>query len=277
MARALEFLPPTQMASFDQSRTDRRHRAAGHDGRTFADVGHQVVVDPGRLGMLDDYGDVGLAAAVDLAAGGRQVHAVGHFLVLELVVELVHHRLDDARGVGAGDVAVQPALGVGHHRHRVAGAADREALGLQLVDQRRDLGFVGDHELDVGADGEADMALGVLVGDVAELADRPHVHLPLRAGAHRPHLVAAMGDVVQDTGTRPIVVFPVAVVLQQSGMQVLLVVRYAALDRLAQLRLVHVSLRYCRYASRVLGACRDAAGPGRRRRRASIRPRFSWR
>jgi hypothetical protein len=97
-------------------------------------------------------------------------------------------------------------------------------------DQRRDLVRVGHHELDVRADGEAHVPFGVGVGDVAQLADGVDVHLALRAGAHRPDLVAAVRDVVQHAGPRPVVVFPVAVVLQQRRVQVLLVVGDAALD-----------------------------------------------
>jgi hypothetical protein len=47
-----------------------------HHRRALADVGHQVVVDLGGLVCCDDR-DVGLAAAVDLAATGRHMCAVG--------------------------------------------------------------------------------------------------------------------------------------------------------------------------------------------------------
>ena len=60
-----------------------------------------------------------------------------------------------------------------------------------------DLRLVGDQELDVGARGEAEMPVGEFVGDIAELADGEDVHLALGAGAHRPDLVAAFGDVMQ--------------------------------------------------------------------------------
>ncbi len=167
-----------------QRRPDGRHRAARHHRGALAHVGHQIVVDLGRLGVLDDDGDVGLAAAVDLAAAGGEVHAVGHLFLDELLVELVHQGLDGARGIGARDVAVQPALGVRNHGHRVARAAHREAVFLQGVDQRGHLGRVADHELDVAADGEAHMPFGIGVGDVAQLADGVDVHLPLRIHSH---------------------------------------------------------------------------------------------
>jgi hypothetical protein len=105
----------------------------------------------------------------------------------------------------------------------------KAALG-QRADQGRDLVLVGDHELDIAADREAHMAVGVGVGDVAELADRPDVHLPLGAGAHGPDLIAAVRHMVQHAGPRPVVVLPVAVVLQHRRMHELLVVRGAAFD-----------------------------------------------
>ena len=111
-------------------------------------------------------------------------------------------------------------LRVRDHRHRVAGAADRKAFGDQLVDQRLNLVEGAQHELDVAAGGEAHMALGELIADVAELADGEHVHLALRAGAHGPHLVAALGDMMQDAGPRPVMPRPCAVVLLQERMHV---------------------------------------------------------
>jgi hypothetical protein len=94
---------------------------------------------------------------------------------------------------------------------------------------------------EVRADGEPDVALGEAVGDVAQLADRVDVHLPLRAGAHGPHLVAGMRDVVQNAGARPVVVLPVAVILDEQRVQELPVVRHAALDCPPHLGLAHFS------------------------------------
>ena len=91
---------------------------------------------------------------------------------------------------------------------------------VSFVDQRLDLVLGADHELDVAARGEADMAFGELVADVAELADGEDVHLPRRAGAHRPDFVAALGDVMKNAGTRAVVPGPVAVVLLHEGMHV---------------------------------------------------------
>ena len=119
-------------------------------------------------------------------------------------IRLLHH----ARGVGARDVAMQPALGVRDHRHRIGGCADGKPFGRQLVDQRLNLRLGTQHEFDVAAGREAHVALGELVADVAELADGEHVHLALRAGAHRPHLVAALGDVMHHAHARVVVPGP---------------------------------------------------------------------
>ncbi len=196
----------------DHRGANGRDRAAGHDGRALANVGDEIVVDARRLGVLHVHRDVALAATVDLAARGGDPHAVGHLFLDELTVEHVHQRFHHAGSVGAGNVAVQPALGVRDHRHRSAGAAHREAFRFELLDQRGNFGFFRHHELDVGAGGEAHMAFGQLIADIAELADREHVHLALGASAHGPDLVTRLRHVVQNAGTRAIVPVPVAVV-----------------------------------------------------------------
>jgi hypothetical protein len=174
-------------------------------GRLFAHARHQIVVDAGRLGVLDVDGDVGLAAAVDLAAGSGDAHAVRHALVHELLVQLVHQGLHHARGVARGYVAMQPTLGVGDHGHRIPRPAHREAFRRQLIDEGLNLVGAAHHELDVAPDGEADMTLGELVGDVAELADGMDIHLALGARPHRPHFVPALRRVVEHAGTGPVV------------------------------------------------------------------------
>jgi hypothetical protein len=121
-------------------------------------------------------------------------------------------------------------------------------FAFQLGDQRIDLLLVGDDVLDVGADGEAHEAFGELLGDVAQLADGVGVHLALGAGTHRPDLVAGVRDVVQHAGTGTVVILPVAAILQQRRVHVLVVVGYAALDCLAQsLSFSHGCLRKSRY------------------------------
>jgi hypothetical protein len=52
------------------------------------------------------------------------------------------------------------------------------------------------------------IAVGVLVADVAQLAQREDVEDALGAGLDGPDLVAAVGDVAQHAGTRVLVVLP---------------------------------------------------------------------
>ncbi len=158
------------------------------------------------------------------------MHAVGHVFLDELGVQVIHQGLDGARGVGTRNVAVQPALGVGNGRHRVAGATHRETVVGQGIDQRFNTGRVRHHVLDVGANREAHMAVGIFIGNVAQLADGEEVHLALGAGAHGPDLVATVRHMVQHTRTWPVVVFPVAIIFFHQRVQKRLVVRNAALN-----------------------------------------------
>ena len=59
------------------------------------------------------------------------------------------------------------------------------------------------------------MPVGKFIRDLAQFADRMHVHLALRAGANGPYFVAAFGDMVQYAGSRPVMPIPIAVVLSQ--------------------------------------------------------------
>ena len=99
-----------------------------------------------------------------------------------------------------GYIAVQPALSMRDHGDGIAGTADRKPFGNEPVDQRLDLVDRAHHEFDIATSGEADISLGVLVGDIAELADRKYIHLALRAGAHSPNLLIVFGDVMQHPG-----------------------------------------------------------------------------
>ena len=91
-----------------------------------------------------------------------------------------------------------------------------QPVGLQLGDQRLDLRLVGDQELDVVAAGEAQVAVAVLVGDVADLADGVDAHQAGRADAHRVDGVAGLGDVLEHARPQGLVVLPLAVVLDRS-------------------------------------------------------------
>ena len=189
------------------------------------------MVDLRRLGMLHDDGDVGLAAAVDFAAGGGQLDAVGHLALDEVVVQLVHQRLDHTRSVGARDVAMQEALGVRNHGHRVGGAADRIALVVQRLDQRFDLGTISDHVFDVGTRGETHESITILVGKIGQFANGVVVHLTRRTGFDRPDFVAGFGAVIQNTRLGMAVERPLAVVLDHHGVHVGHRIRRSGFDR----------------------------------------------
>ena len=77
-------------------RPDGRHRAARYDRRALTHICHEIVVNLGRLGVLDINRDISLTAAIDLAARGRDVHPVRHIAVFELIDQFIHHCLDYA-------------------------------------------------------------------------------------------------------------------------------------------------------------------------------------
>ena len=240
----------------DHGRPDGGHRTARHHQRALAHIGDQIMVDLGRLGVLHDDRDVGLPTAIDFATGCGHVNPVRHLLVPEFIVQFVHQRLHHAGGVGARNIAVQPTLRMGDHGHRVACATDRKAAALQGFDQGRDTRLLGHHVLDVGTDREAHMPVGIVVGYVAQLAHSEQVHLALRASAYRPDLVATMRDMVQHTRTRPVVVLPVAIVLQHQRVQILFVIGYAAFNRGAHS--CHVCLPVFVRNFELLSCCRVA-------------------
>ena len=74
----------------DHGRANGCHRATRHYGWTFAHVGHQVMVDLRRFGVLHVDSDITLTAAVDLAARSGDVNPVGHSFSNVFVVQFVH-------------------------------------------------------------------------------------------------------------------------------------------------------------------------------------------
>ncbi len=142
------------------------------------------MIDLRRFGVLHIDGDVALTATIDLTTGCRNPHPVRHFLLDELLIHHVHQAFDDAGGICARDVAMQPSLGVGNHRDRVASPTHGEAFRKQLFDKRLDLLTIVDHIFDVASGRETEVAIGILIRDVTKFADRIDVHLPLGAGAH---------------------------------------------------------------------------------------------
>ncbi len=221
--------------TIDHGRADGRHRAPGDHRGPLTHIGYQIVVDLGRLGVLHIDGDVPLTTTVDLAAGSGDMHPVGHGGRFELVDELVHHGFDDPGGVGARDVAVQPALGVGDHGHRVLGAAHDEAGVFDRLDQGLHLGGVLDHVFEVRTQGKVDEAVGVPVADVTQLAQGEDIEDPLGADLDGPDLVTTVGHMSQHPDLWVFVVLPHAEILAHHGMQVLPGIRASGFDRLTHI------------------------------------------
>jgi len=98
--------------SVDHGRANCRNRTTGNHGWTLAYIGNQRMVNLGWPSMMAIDGDVTLSSAIDLTAGGGDVHPIWHPAMLELVNQLIHHRLDDTRCIGTGNIAMQPSLGM---------------------------------------------------------------------------------------------------------------------------------------------------------------------
>jgi len=177
------------------------------------DRGLAVDTDDADVGAVHGAAHVQAAGQRD-ADHGRQAHG------LEVLEHLVHDGLDRAGGVGGRGVAVRVTLGVDDVGDAGAGAADRELLAPtselargQVGQQRLDASFGLDHELDVVAGGEAQMAAAMLVGDLADLADVGDAHEAGAAATHGVDHVAGQGHVLQNAGLDDLVVIPGAFVL----------------------------------------------------------------
>jgi len=198
----------------------------------IAPVGHADTVDGLALGV-DQLVPDGGGPTMDAEDGDvRAVHRAAHVQAacesdaqlggqllgaVEVREQVVHHGLDDAGSVGSGGVAVHPALRVDDVRDRGAHAAHGIAFLLQVGDQRVDLGFVDDQELDVVAAGEPQVSVAVLVGQVGEESDRLDAHQTRRRRAHGPELVSGVGRVHEHAGLGDLVILPLPVVLLDHG------------------------------------------------------------
>ena len=133
----------------------------------------------------------------------------------------VHQTLDDARGIRAGNIAVQPALSMRDHRHGIARATYWKTRLGERFDERRHFFERCDHELDIRTGREAHMTFTLRIGDVAQLADRIDVHLALRSGANRVNFIAIFRNVTQNARPRPFMPSPIAIVLAHHWMHIL--------------------------------------------------------
>ena len=205
-------------------RPDRGHGTAGDDFRQLAGVGEDLMVDPRRPGMLDDNGDIGLAAAVDGAAGSGNAHLGRQAPVDEIVVEIVHHRFHHPGGIGGGNIAVQPALGVRHVGNARADAADRQADSLKRPDHRFNIFLFSCHQFDIVAHRESKITVCISVGYIAYLPNQIDGILPRRPGPDRVQYVTAGGRVFQHSRLRYLMGFPGAVIFSDHGMKGLAVI-----------------------------------------------------
>ena len=105
-----------------------------------------------------------------------------------------------------------------------------KTFAFQRVDQRFDFGLVGHHVFEIAADRETHMAIGVLIADVTELAQRIDIQNALGTGAHRPDFLAAVRHMLQYPGPRMGVVLPLAEVLQHGRVHVLKAIRTSGFD-----------------------------------------------
>ena len=174
----------------------------------------------GDVGAVSSTAHVQAASHGDVQLGGQLV--VGH----EVLVQVVHDSLDDAGSVGSRRVAVNPTLGVDDVGQGVTSTANRVTELLDILDQRIDVSLVGDQELDVVARSEAQVAIAVLVSEVADLADVVDSH-QARLTCTNSVQVARRTDVLDDARLNELVVFPLAVVLFDDRRDHLFIIHWA--------------------------------------------------
>ena len=132
-----------------------------------------------------------------------------------------------------------------NHGHGIGGTTHHETGILKGLDQRLDLGLLGNHVLYVAANGETHVPISVLIANVTQLAYREDVQYALGSGLDRPNLIAAVGDMAQNAGARVLVIFPLAEIFQHHGMHILETIGASRLDGGAGFRLgfCHLDLR----------------------------------
>ena len=124
-------------------------------------------------------------------------------------------------------MAVDPALGVDHVADGGTGTTDRElvATALQVIQQGLNLGLGVEHELDVVPSGEAQVAVTMLIGDVAQFTDMLDADQTGGTDADGVALVTGLALVHQDAGLQDLVIEPLAVVVLDDRREKLFKVR----------------------------------------------------
>jgi len=156
--------------------------------------------------------------------GDADVRRQGH--AGEVIHQFVHDRLDHGGSVGGRRVAMDIALGVDDIGNAGAGTADGEFVAAaneftaqQVLLQGLDLFKAGNHKFDIIAGGEADIAVAVFVGDVADLANVLRRHKPGAAAPDGEDFVPACGNMDHDARFQDVVIGPFAVVLLDNRRQ----------------------------------------------------------
>src|SRR5512143_483145 len=216
----------------DLHRLRRRVRADGARGarrdrrRDLALVPERRLVHLRGLSVNAQDGYVG---AVDRtahieAAGQGDPDARRKLRSGEVLMELIHDRLHDARGVRCRRMAMHPALGMHHVADAVADAAHEMAALLEV--RHQSVHFVlCREELDVVPGRPAQMPAGIFLGDVAHLTDEVRGDETGCGYAHGIELIAGLGDVLHGTVAHHFVIFPLSVVLRDHGRQEFMIIR----------------------------------------------------
>ena len=203
--------------------------AGSHRRRDLADVRDPGVVGLGDSPVNSENGDVGTVdgAAHIEAAGQGDAHVRRQLHRDEIIVDLIHEGLHGPGGVRGRRVAVDPALRMDDIGNGVPGPADRVFSALQLRQKGFDLFLVVQEKLDIVPAREAQIAVAILVGDLADLPDVVRRQEPRGSGAHRVERLAGFSHVHEHPGLQNFVIAPLPVVALNDGRQHFLVIRGA--------------------------------------------------
>ncbi|VTR68881.1 Dissimilatory sulfite reductase (modular protein) [Desulfosarcina cetonica] len=210
------------VANGDLGRFDGGRGAGGNGQGNFAHFVQIFVIDDRRFAVIAEDGDIGAVhgAAHVQAAGQGDTQLGRQAMIFEVIKQHVHGGLNRSGGIRGRGVAVDPTLGVDDVGNAGTGAAHGELeaaavklAAFQVLDQGLDFVLAVDHELDIVAGGEAQVAVAMLVGDFTDLADVGHGHQAGTTDAHGVAFVAAFGHMHQHAGFDDFVIQPFALVL----------------------------------------------------------------
>ena len=161
------------------------------------------------------------------AAGQRNAQLGREIFVRKVIVQSIHDALDDARGVGGGRMAVDPALRVYDVADGIVGPPHRESGRLQISLQRLNVGRIVQQELDIVAAGEAQETTAVLVCKIGKKPERLNTQQARGSGPNRINPLPRLGHVAEHAGSDRLVVLPLPIVSPDDRVKKLLKVRGA--------------------------------------------------